>query len=101
MKCRRPHKCRTYSGSGGRAPLTDRPYYAASSAEDRPSSGDAGGVLTATAPWCVVSLTVDSFVLTGAVPGRLTGRAPWPWESSLSDDRGSAQSGQPPHGTPP
>src|SRR5690606_22223925 len=40
----------------GRAPLTDSPYLAASSADVRPSSGDTGA-LTATVPSCVVSLT--------------------------------------------
>src|SRR5882757_3402281 len=102
MKCRRPHNCRVYSTIPGRAPLTERPYLAASWAGLRPSSADgAGRAPTATAPLCVVSLTVDTFVLKvragcRGIPGlRLMLSGP-----SFSDDRGSAQPGQPPDRAP-
>ena len=57
MKWRRPHSCRMYSAARAVRRSPSEPYLAASSAGDRPSSGD-GGVLTATAPSCVVSLTL-------------------------------------------
>src|SRR6478735_10114440 len=67
MKCRRPQSCRTYANSPGRAPLTVKPYFSASRLALRPSSAD-GGLLRATPPSWVVSLTVKNSRLHNAQP---------------------------------